>query len=171
METGASSDPVNIGRTALIVWTGSLAIGAAQVDIPSNPLVGPKKYETRKVGGAVDPGAKIESIEQGGKGTGIQRYVTHVVLFEPRIWTNGDGRTVTATLIAFEDLTAEGPVGGPPPKMPAPPERPTVVKDGKIRLLVNRKPMEMVLTSLVVADQEFIDSMRVAIATKAERPK
>jgi hypothetical protein len=162
---------VNPFPTIFLSWAGALAMGVAQVEIPSNPMVGPKKYETRKVGGAVDPGAKIEGIEQGGQGSRSQHYITHIILFEPRIWTSGDGRTVTATLIAFEDLHAEGLIGGPPPKMPASPERPTVVKDGKIRLLVNRKPMEMILTNLSVDDQEFIDRMRVAIATKAERAK
>lgn len=157
--------------TFLWIWLASLMAGSAQVEIPNNPMVGPKKYETRKVGGGVDPGATIESIEKGRPSTGVQRYLTHIVLYEPRIWTSGDGRTVSATLIAFEDLEAEAPVGGPPPQMPAPPERPTVVKDGKIRLLVNQKVMEMVLTSLSIDDQEFIDRMRVAIATKAVRAK
>ncbi len=134
-------------------------------------MVGPKKYETRKVGGGIDPGGKVEGIEQGRPGTGLQHYITHVILFKPRIWTNGDGRSVTAALIAFEDLEAEGPIGGPPPKMPAPPERPTVLKDGKIRVLVNGKPMEMILSNLTIADQEFIDGMRVAIATKSGHPR
>lgn len=137
-----------------------------QVDFPSNPMVGPKKYETRKVGGEVNPGAKMT---EGG--TEIVHYVTHIILHEPRIWTNAEGKMVTAGLIAFEDLTAEAARGEPPPKMPAPPERPTVVKEGKIRLLVKGKPMEVVLETLSIADQEFIDRMRVAVAMKLERGK
>jgi hypothetical protein len=42
-----------------------------------------------------------------------------------------------------------------------------VIRAGKVRLLVGKKPFDLVLTNLVKADQEFIESIRAALAKKA----
>jgi hypothetical protein len=39
------------------------------------------------------------------------RRVTHIVLYEYRIWTNTEGKPLDAKLLAFEDLVAETPMG------------------------------------------------------------
>jgi len=136
----------------------------AQVDFPNNPTVGPKKLTTRSVGGGVNPGASVES---GGAENPQVRYVTHIVLYENRFWTNSEGKPLQGKLIAFEDIVVEAPKGSVEPKISAPPANPTVLRNGKIRLLVNQKAVEVALTSLSVADQELVGQIRDALAKKA----
>lgn len=150
-------------RTAAMLWLAAALPLAAQADFPGNPTVGPKKYTTRKVGGEIDPGAKLETPAENGS----VRYVSHIVLHASRIWLSVDGKPVTAKLIAFEDMVAEVPKGGAEPPMPEPPRKPTVVKDGKVRLLVERKAYEVPLERLVPGDQELIEGIRSAIERKA----
>ncbi|MEO0018526.1 MAG: hypothetical protein RLZZ522_1809 [Verrucomicrobiota bacterium] len=71
----------------------------------------------------IDGGA---SITGGTPAAPKQRYKTHLVLAESRIWQNLDGRT-----------------------------------------LEGKKPFELPLTNLVKADQEFIETIRLALAKKA----
>jgi hypothetical protein len=138
-----------------------IGTASAQVDFPSNPTVGPKKYEKRSVGGEIDAGAKVEEKQ------GTVRYTTHIVLYDTRIWTSIEGKPLSGKLIAFEDLTAEAPKGTSEPKMSAPPAKPTVVRDGKVRLLVDRKPVEISLKRLSTQDIEFIGQIEAAIEKKA----
>ena len=51
--------------------------------------------------------------------------------------------------------------------MPAPPANPTVTRAGKVRMLVNQKPVEIALDRLSEADREFIGQLQVALAKKA----
>ena len=95
------------------------------------------------------------------------RYVTHIILHEYRMWSNTEGKPLEAKLIAFEDLVAEAPKGSAAPVMPAPPAHPTVSRNGKIRLLVKQKPVEIALDRLSLSDREFIDQMKAALAKKA----
>ncbi len=136
-------------------------------DIPHNPLLpkGPQRPITRPTGGGTDSGVTI-----GPKGNqpAKNRYVTHVVLSESRIWQSADGKTLDGKLLAFEDVVSEVPAGAPAPAAPEPPKQPTVVKDGKVRLLVGRKPFEIPLSRLIKADQDFIEQIRAGIAKKAE---
>ncbi len=133
----------------------------AQVGIPSNPMVGPKKYQARGVGGTADPGATVD----GTRGT--TRYTTHIILFEYRMWTSADGKPLEGKLLAFEDMVADVPEGGAEPAFPPPPARPTVIKDGKVRLLVDKKPYEVPLQRLSARDVEFIQQIRAALEKKA----
>lgn len=150
-------------RTVAMLWCSAVLPLAAQADFPSNPTVGPKKYTTREVGGEIDPGAKIERPAESGN----VRYVSHIVLHASRIWLSTDGKPVTAKLIAFEDMIVEAPKGASEPPMPEPPAKPTVVKEGKVRLLVERKAYEVPLDRLVPGDQELIEGIRSAIERKA----
>jgi hypothetical protein len=136
----------------------------AQVDIPANPMVTPKKFKTRSVGGGVNPGA---TVDPGPSANPNVRYVTHIVLCDYRMWTSTEGKPLEAKLIAFEDLVAEAPKGSAEPVMPAPPANPTVTRGGKVRLLVNRKPVETALDRLSEADREFIGQLQAALAKKA----
>lgn len=142
----------------------STSPGFAQTDIPPNPMVNPKS-KVRSVGGSVNPGAIIES---GKSDQPTLRYVTHIVLFENRMWSSVDGKPLEAKLIAFEDLITESPKGAAAPIMP-PPEEPTLVRGGKIRLLINRKPVEVALDRLCQADRDFIEEMKAALAKKAAK--
>ncbi len=152
-----------------VMWLASLGTAAvlpalAQVEIPANPMVTPKKFATRSVGGGVNPGVAIDSTKPANS---TQRYVTHIVLYDNRYWTSSEGKPLEAKLIAFEDLVAEAPQGSAEPVMPTPPKNPTVTREGKVRLLVNKKPVEIALDRLSVADREFIDQMKAALVKKA----
>lgn len=126
------------------------------------------------------PGVKIKprAIDGGGQG-GVEvvpksppkaRYTTHIVLSESRTWTSSDGKPLEAKLLAFEDLVTEAPEGAAPPAPPEPPKHPTVVRGDKVRLLVNRKPVEVPLSRLSQADQDFIERIRRAKEAPAKSP-
>lgn len=137
---------------------------AAQVVLPG----GAKSPVTRPIGGGVNGGVNGgASISGGTPAPAKQRYTTHIVLSESRVWQNLDGRTLEGKLLAFEDVVTEVVAGAGEPPAPVPPANPTVVRNGKVRLLVGKKPFELPLTNLVKADQEFIESIRAALAKKA----
>ena len=152
-----------IGMAAGICWL-AVASAFAQSDIPGNPMVTPKSFKTRPVGGSVNPGASVEPAKTQVPNV---RYVTHIVLCDYRMWTSSDGKPLEAKLIAFEDLVAEAPKANAEPVMPAPPANPTVIRGGKARLLVKGKPLEIALDRLSHQYQEFIDSIKAALAKKA----
>ncbi len=142
-------------------------IGASHVlgqsDFPGNPMVTPKKFTIRPIGGGVNTGA---SVEPGKAAEEKVRYVTHVVLYHSRFWTSTEGKPLEAKLIAFEDLVAEAPKGTEPVQ-PTPPANPTVTRGGKVRLLVDRKPVEIALDRLSEQDREFVEGIKAALAKKA----
>jgi hypothetical protein len=118
------------------------------------------------------PGAKFKprAIDGGGQG-GIEvvpktppkvRYTTHIVLSESRTWTSADGKPLEAKLLAFEDLVAEADQGAAAPAPPEPPKHPTVVRGDKVRLLANRKPVEVPLSRLSQEDRDFVERIRRA---------
>ena len=155
---------MQIPRVTVVLALLGITPLLAQVEIPANPQVTPKKFKTRAVGGGVNPGATVDAGKSASPGV---RYITHVVLSESRLWTNTEGKPLEAKLIAYEDLVAEAPEGTAEPIMPAPPMNPTVTRGGKIRLLVNQKPAEIALDRLSVADREFIGHLQAALAKKA----
>lgn len=149
-----------------LVFSGFMVTSpaVAQVDFPANPTVSPKKFSTRPIGGGVNPGAAVDS---GTTANPNVRHVTYIVLYEYRMWTSTEGKPLEAKLIAFEDLVVEAPKDAAEPVMPTPPAHPTVTREGKIRLLVGKKPVEIALDRLSQADREFIDQMKAALAKKA----
>ncbi|GAA5119975.1 hypothetical protein JIN84_21050 [Luteolibacter yonseiensis] len=155
-------------KFTILALFGLLTIPAAfaQTEIPANPTVTPKKFTTRAVGGGVNPGVSIDTTKPENPNV---RYVTHVVLYQNRFWTSAEGKPLEAKLIAFEDIVAEVPKGATEPVMPAPPENPTVVRDGKIRLLIDKKPVELALDRLSRQDQEFVGQIKASLAKKAEQ--
>ena len=135
--------------------------GFAQVVAPASP----KKFITRPLGNTASAGATIEQVRPEDSKT---RYVTHLVLSEVRQWTSSDGKPLVGKLIAFEDLVAETPKGAAAPEPPTPPEHPTVVRGGKVRLLVNQKAFEVFLARLSAEDQTLVEQTRLAHAKKPE---
>ncbi len=131
----------------MIILTGTCM---AQI-VPATP----KGFKTRPIGGGTSG-----SVEVVPKDPPKVRYTTHIVLSVSRLWTSTDGKLLEGKLIAFEDLVAEAPKGATPPENPAPPESPTVVRDGKVRLLVKQKPVEIPIARLSTGDQEFIEQTR-----------
>jgi hypothetical protein len=145
-------------------WLGICSC-LAQTEIPPNPIITPKS-KSRSVGGSVNPGALIDP---GKSDQPTVRYVTHVVLFDYRMWSSAEGKPLEAKLIAFEDLIVETPKGAAEPVMPPPPAKPTVVRNGKIRLLIDQKPVEVALSRLCQADRDFIVDLEAALAKKAAK--
>lgn len=145
------------------ILTGLLLAGGgfSQV-VPSTP----KKFVTRPIGGGTSASGGVEVIPRDGAVSQKVKYTTHIVLSVSRLWTSTDGRLLEGKLIAFEDLIAEAPKGSAPPATPAPPESPTVTRDGKVRLLVKQKPVEVAVERLSHGDQEFIEQARKSYTRK-----
>jgi hypothetical protein len=75
------------------------------------------------------------------------------MLGEPRQWKSTDGRSLLGTIITFEESVIEFDAANPaaareavekapPAKLP---DKPTLIREGKVRLLVNKKPVEVPL--------------------------
>ena len=138
----------------------------------------PTKFTKRDVGAGASTSTTISSTGAGSATAGVSqpkteamvRTITYVVLSRPRQWTSNDGKPLLAELIGFEDVVtmatkSEAAAANAKPTMP--PGKPTVVRDGKVRLLVNQKPFEVSLDRLSPADQEFVNTMKRAVdATK-----
>ncbi len=129
----------------LSLFVGMLSTSwlAAQ-SFPVTPAT-PEAFKKRDIGSGL-----------GGGVVGVQRVKTkaktiqYIAVSEPRPWKNKDGKVVTASLIAFE----EG--------LPEEVKRPlTLVKDGKIRLLVSGKSKASLLslTKLDEASQDFVKAV------------
>ncbi|MEO8614896.1 MAG: hypothetical protein ABI600_07145 [Luteolibacter sp.] len=152
---------MKIFQTTGFLWLLLSSPVFTQVAIPANP----QRFRTRPVGGSLSPLASVEPNQMESEKI---RYVTHIVLYESRFWTNTEGKPLEGKLIAFEDLVAEAPKGAAEPEMPAPPPNPTVTRGGKIRLLVNQKAVEIALDRLSQSDREFIEQMKAALEKKAK---
>jgi len=100
---------------------------------------------------------------------GPQKYrvTTYITLTEERAWTNLEGKTLRGKLIAFEDMVVETTANRPPPAV-SPPAHPTVMKDGKVRILINRKPFVIAADTLSLADQDEIRRIKFAHAPRPD---
>lgn len=136
----------------------------AQFPVPPRGLPHPPtSFQPRNIDGSQEIEPNIGPART--KDEKITRYVTQLSLSESRSWTSTDGKVIEATLIAFEDLMVESRDGAAA-KAPEPPKHPTVVRDGSVRLAVNRKPMVLALSRLSKADQEFVEKVRAQHAPK-----
>lgn len=133
------------------------SFAGAQVVIPPNP----GKTEKRSIGGGTSG-----AVEVIPKKDPKVRYTTHIVLSVSRIWTSSDGKLLEGKLIAFEDLVVEADKGAGEPSAPEAPKNPTVVKADKIRLLIQKKPVELALSRLSQGDREFVEQTRKAYQKK-----
>lgn len=141
---------------AMVIVTGCFVVPAfAQYDIPMPPGV---KMKPRTTGGGQ---GGVEVIPRDGSRQ-KQRITTHLILSELRSWTSTEGKVLEAKLLAFEDLVLEGIVGEAAPANPEPPAQVTVVRDGKVRLLVGGKAVELALSRLSQEDRDFIERVRKA---------
>jgi hypothetical protein len=138
----------------LIAFSTSLPL-SAQV-VPSTPT----KFDTRRLGDAASGGSGVNVAPPRIQTT--VRTITHIVLGEPRQWKMSDGKFFVGKLIAFEDIVMEGNGAA----APVVPKKPTVVRDGKARVLVNSKPFEIALDRLAADERKFIEDTRAAIAAK-----
>lgn len=115
-------------------------------------------FEPRKIDGGHSMNPSITPADS--KNSTVTRTVTYCVLAAERAWTSTDDKKMQAKLIAFEDLTVEVKDGAVVKAAEAP-AHPTVVQNEKVRFLINRKPVELPLSRLVQADQDFIEKIRL----------
>jgi hypothetical protein len=129
---------------AMMGWLLVPLAAAAQSTRITPPSIGPSRAET---------GAAIQPREPQ------VRQVTYLVLSDTRQWTSADGREIFGKLVAFEEMVVEE--SGGEVVAPKPPARPTVVRGGSIRLLVDRKVSVVPLERLSEEDRKFVEGIRV----------
>ncbi len=132
----------------LLAAAFAASAAAQQLIIPPNPRVNDGRNTGTTGGATVDPQRPT-----------LVRHITWLVLSDARQWTSADGRPLTGKLIAFEDLMTEAPQGVQP-EPPQPPEHPTVVRDGKVRLQVDGKAFVVPLERLSESDRAHIEEIR-----------
>jgi hypothetical protein len=93
----------------------------------------------------------------------VRRATTYITLSPERIWKNQEGKEVTGKLIAHEDIVVEV-APGQEAVAAKPAGRPTVIKDGKVRLLVAKRPTAVALDQLSSGDQEEIRRIEKSIS-------
>jgi hypothetical protein len=123
----------------------------------------PTKFTTRGIGdSSASSGVGVATV----KPQATTRQITHIVLGEPRQWKLVDGKSFVGKLIAFEDIVIEAQKGAAPAAAPVVPPKPTLVRNGNARFLVNSKPYELPMERLGADERKFIDETRAAIAAK-----
>lgn len=151
-----------LARHCAVALLLGAAVAGAQVVVPATP----RKFAKRSIGTSGSGsavGIDVVTPPEPPKVT----HTRHVELSETRQWQSADGRTLLGKLIAFEDVTAETTKGAPVPEL-QPPPNPTVIKDGKVRLLVRNKPYVLPLERLSPPDRQFVETLRTGLAGKAE---
>lgn len=145
-----------------VLFTGALMAGlaAAQV-VPAHP----HKFTNRRIGGTSIGGFEVQP--KNGGTPKMVRYTTHIVLSVDRFWTSTEGKLIQGKLMAFEDTVTEASKGAEPSANPAPPDTPTVVRDGNIRLLIKNKPVVIPLSRFSTGDLDFVEQVRKAYTKKA----
>ncbi len=160
----APSFPRQLGVILLLILASTRDAGC-QV-LPATP----KKFATRSVSGGGSTGTASVGV-LAPKPQPPVRTKTYIALGDARQWKSRDGKSLLGKLIAFEDFVVEtkienGSQAAPvaPPPMP---ERPTVVRDGKARLLIDHKPFEVALDRLCDEDRKLVETIRDAVNAKA----
>ncbi|RBP46348.1 hypothetical protein DES53_102739 [Roseimicrobium gellanilyticum] len=152
-------------RRALLVPAVLALTGAgllAQIAIPATPKKFTKRVEGSG-GASIGPGLAPST----PKPPPVVRTTMYYTLSDSRQWTSADGKPLLAKLIAFEEHVIETQGNQPPPVTAPPmPTNPTLVRDGKARLLSGNTPYEVPLERLSQPDRDFIEGIRAAVAAK-----
>ncbi|HUF63754.1 MAG TPA: hypothetical protein VMN36_16880 [Verrucomicrobiales bacterium] len=130
---------------------GSAAAQTASPVTPSHPT----RFETRGVGSGVGAGVSVSEVKR----TEVKKTV-FIAVSPDRQWTSTDGRTITGSLVAFE----EGEVDNAPRPL-------TLIKDGKIRVLKSgtTKPPVFPITLLTEEDLSYVQALDVSNKASAAR--
>lgn len=127
-----------------------VCLGQGAVEIPPSPVTPatPTGFETRGTGSGSGVGVRVKEVERKVK------KVHYIAVTESRVWTSADGRLVRAALLAYE----QGPVREDSS------EPLTLVRDGKIRLLLEKRKqlVEYALEKLSKADQAHVKKLVAA---------
>ncbi|MDB6069090.1 MAG: hypothetical protein JWL81_261 [Verrucomicrobiales bacterium] len=118
--------------------------------IPVTPTT-PTKFDTKKVGAATATNGA--TITPSSTAPTVRR-ITYLTLSPLRQWTGSDGKTLTGKLIAWEETVDTSP--SKPLSTKPITEKPTLLKDNRVRLLIDNKAFEVPLTRLGAEDRKFI---------------
>lgn len=146
-------------------WLILLALApllCAQVVLPTTG----RKFETRTINGS--GGNTGVSVKPSPTKT---RLTSYFLLGDPRQWKSTDGKSLLGAIIAYEDSVIEFEAASsaaakeavdkaPPAKLPA---KPTLIREGKIRLLVSQKPVEVPLARLSDEDRKYVDDLNARL--------
>lgn len=131
-------------------------ISASAQNFPVTPA-SPTEFKKRDLGGSL--GSGVVGVSQAKTAAKTVRFIA---VSDLRAFESTDGKKIMARMLAFED--------GDPAKA----KRPlTLVKDGKIRLLVDGKTKANVvpLTRLTEKDQDYVKAMDHANQAAAKQEK
>jgi hypothetical protein len=153
-------------KALLFVFAVAMPLGAQVV----NPATG-KKFETRTINGSGGSNGVSINGSTAPAPPPKARLVSYFSLSDVRQWKSGDGRSLVGSIIAFEDAVVELDAANAAAakeaaqKAPAPklPERPTLIRDGKVRLLVSSKPFEVPLDRLSEDDRKFVQDLNARL--------
>ncbi len=135
-----------------------------------NPTTG-KKFETRDLNGSGGSGGvSINAATKPAPPTKT-KLTSYFILGDQRQWKSKDGRSLLGAIIAFEDSVIEfdaaNPVAAreavekaPPAKLP---DKPTLIREGKVRLMVNKKPVEVSMDLLSEDDRKYVDDLNARL--------
>ena len=125
--------------------------------MPNTPVTPatPKDWNTRNIDGGNQVGVRVNEIPRQ------PRKITYIAVCESRDWKNHEGRTIQASLVAWEEGdAARGRLDL------------TLVQDGKVRMLLpGNRVTPYPLANLSEADRKFIDGLILARKQAAERAK
>jgi hypothetical protein len=143
-------------------------VSMAQIATPTTPT----KFGQRGISGGTNSGNASVNATTTAEATA--RITSHYSFGELRQWKSADGRSLLGKMIAFEDAVIEvkrqtateaqsAAMAAPAPK---PPVKFTLLREGKIRLLVNNKPFEVPLDKLSAEDQTFAKQVEATVNAK-----
>lgn len=153
-------------KMLLVLFAVAMPLSAQVV----NPTTG-KKFETRTINGSGgNSGVSINNTAKPAAPTKT-KLTSYFMLGEPRQWKSTDGRSLLGTIITFEESVIEFDAANPaaareavekapPAKMP---DKPTLIREGKVRLLVNQKPVEVPLERLSADDRKYVDDLNARL--------
>ena len=150
-----------------IVAAGLCLQGLNAQVVPTTPT----KFGKRNVGSMTDGGgsASLGLSPQSARPAPVVKEISYLTLSDARQWTSTDGKVLVGKLIAHEQMEQVLTSGQSATTTTAPalPARPTVIRQGQIRLLVQQKAFELPLDRLSQADRDFIQERDGAIAKQA----
>lgn len=152
---------------AVFIFFAAAVPLCAQVILPSTG----KKFDTRTVNGSGgNSGVSLNNTTKPAPPTKT-KLTSYFMLGDPRQWHSTDGKSLLGTIITFEESVIEFDAANPaaareavekapPAKMP---DKPTLIRDAKIRLLVNKKPVEVPLERLSEADRKYVEDLNARL--------
>jgi hypothetical protein len=152
---------------ALLILLAMAAPLSAQVILPATG----KKFDTRTINGSGgNTGVSVNNVTKPAPPTKT-KLTSYFLLGEPRQWKSTDGKSLLGTIITFEEsvlefeaanpaAAREAVAKAPPAKMP---DKPTLIREGKVRLLVNQKPVEVPMERLSDEDRKYVEDLNARL--------